>query len=156
MTRITDIEERVGVWTKGCVAGGFGLNSGYYTGRGPSTSDINTKVLEGIYDGLKAEVSPQAAHNFVRLVDGLKDMSATLFILAFERFYRNGCKVIDTRQDPKDRDDIRTYGTEAEAQDFTVFARNFTRDAESQESIEQQSAVLKREFLLNHHHEVAA
>jgi plasmid maintenance system killer protein len=53
---------------------------GYYSGRGATLTDLNGEILEGIYKGIKKEFGEKAAKNFVKMVDGIKVISATTFL----------------------------------------------------------------------------
>lgn len=144
----------VGEWTKGKIPGGFCFDSGYYAGRPPSTSDINTAVLEGFYDGLKKKAGEEAAANFVRFVNALQDMSASSFIVAFEAFFRSGCKVIDIKQRKSDRTRITEHGGAAESQAFAVMANALAGRHRSEEEICELSIRVKQEFITKHRKEI--
>ncbi len=52
----------------------------YYSGRGATTSDLDGTKLEGIYQGIKSKFGEKAAESYVKMVDGMKVMSATAFL----------------------------------------------------------------------------
>ncbi len=52
----------------------------YYSGRGATLSDLNSKILEGIYLGIEKQFGDNAAENYVKMVDGIKVLSATTFL----------------------------------------------------------------------------
>src|SRR3989338_1280027 len=78
-----DLKSAVNRWTRSKL----NFRSSYYTGRGPTSGDLNSVMLEGIYKGIKNEVGEQEATNFVNFVDNLKNMSASAFIQAFQQFF---------------------------------------------------------------------
>jgi hypothetical protein len=63
-----------------------------YTDRGPTTTDLDSSILECIYSGLQKDVGRIEATNFAKFVANLNDLSASAFIQAFERFWYSGCK----------------------------------------------------------------
>lgn len=64
----------------------------YYSGRGATTSDLNSDILEKIYTLVKRHHGDDAARNFVQMVHDLPSLPATTFILAFEGLAYNGWK----------------------------------------------------------------
>ena len=64
----------------------------YYSGRGATMSDLNGKILEGIYSDIKKEAGEMAAKNFVKMVADIKVLSATTFLeelyMLFERNWK--------------------------------------------------------------------
>jgi hypothetical protein len=52
----------------------------YYSGRGAIMCDLNGKILEGIYQGIKKEFGENSAKNFVKMVEDIKVLSATTFL----------------------------------------------------------------------------
>ena len=62
----------------------------YYSGRGANTGDLNSKMLEGIYQGILKEFGKSAANNYVKMVADIKVLSATTFLQElYELFYKN-------------------------------------------------------------------
>jgi hypothetical protein len=63
----------------------------YYSGRGNTTTDLNSELLEKIYTGVKTENGDAAAKAFVNLVGQMQtDASATTFLTAFQRLDNAG------------------------------------------------------------------
>ena len=52
----------------------------YYSGRGATISDLNEKILFGIHKDLKKEFGESAGNGFVKMVNGIKVLSATAFL----------------------------------------------------------------------------
>lgn len=53
---------------------------GYYSGRGATTSDLNSDLLNKIADGIKKEYGDQAHDSFVKMVWDTPSLSATAFL----------------------------------------------------------------------------
>lgn len=62
----------------------------YYSGRGATISDLNSKLLEGIYQGILKEIGPGAADQFVLMVEDLDRVSATYFLNSLYALEANG------------------------------------------------------------------
>jgi len=139
--RTIDNESAVSVWTNLR----FCLNSGFYAGRPPSTEDLNSRILEMIYQGLKKDVSQDAATNFVRLVNGLSDLSASAFIVAFRSFLLGGCSQINVRQSKKDRSEI-----DNKDQAFAVIAQALKCPIPDESEIQRASLEIKEPFISQH------
>ena len=133
----------VNTYARGTAPGGFHMDPEHYAGRPPSSSDIATATLEGIYTGLQAERSPQAATNFVRMVNLLEDLSASSFIVALRRFWSTDCNEIRIPQPEEDH-----IGNEAGA--FHVLATRLTEGRRSASTTRTLSERLKRDFIRNH------
>jgi len=84
-----DLRSAVGEWTKHK----FNFRSSFYTGRGSNSGDLDSSILEMIYQGLKRDVGVLEAANFAKFVNHLTDLSASAFIQAFEQFWATGCGV---------------------------------------------------------------
>lgn len=65
------------------------LTPSYYSGRGATLSDVNSKILAGIWKGIKKEFGKEAAKNFVKMVKGIQVFSATTFINETISLYHN-------------------------------------------------------------------
>lgn len=63
----------------------------YYSGRGAITSDLNSKLLEMVCRGVKAEYGDEAAANFVQFVYDHGKLSATAFLTDFYSFVSREC-----------------------------------------------------------------
>lgn len=62
----------------------------YYSGRGATTSDLNEQILFGIHKDLKNEFGEDAGNGFVKMIDGIKVLSATAFLNGlYELYYNN-------------------------------------------------------------------
>lgn len=62
----------------------------YYSGRGATLSDLDSKILQGIYLGIEKEFGLKAAKNYVKMVVGIKVLSATTFLNElYSLFYNN-------------------------------------------------------------------
>lgn len=146
-----DIKSAVPRWCKDQ----FILRASFYTGRGVNSGDLNSKYLERIYQGIKAEICEAAAINFARFVNHLKDLTASAFIQAFEEFWHNGCKDIDFRQRKGTGYEI-TGRSDAEkmAEGFVLIASAFGGSKATVEEIESQSRNIKAEFVREHKKEI--
>jgi hypothetical protein len=63
----------------------------FYSGRGATTSDLNSSLLELIYAGVKQEAGDEAAANFVQFVCDFDKLAATTFLNEFYAFCDCGC-----------------------------------------------------------------
>lgn len=88
----------------------FLMRSGYYAGRGPNSGDLNSKILESIYQGIKEDIGQEEASNFVRFVNQLDDLSASAFIVAFEQFAAQDGRVVSIEQRAGDGMRLDTHG----------------------------------------------
>jgi hypothetical protein len=62
----------------------------YYSGRGAILDDLDGMILEGIYQGILKEFGEKPANSFIKMVDDIKVLSATTFLLElYELFNRN-------------------------------------------------------------------
>ena len=61
----------------------FLFRGSYYSGRGAITSDLNSPLLEQIFDGILKDVGQDEADNFYMMVAEMQKLSATGFINAF-------------------------------------------------------------------------
>lgn len=62
----------------------------YYEGHGNNLRDLNSQILELVYQGVLAEKGATAAKAFVNMVKNLKDTSASQFLNEFYRMERKG------------------------------------------------------------------
>lgn len=147
--RSNTLEQKVADWTNGC----FCLNSGYYAGRGPTSSDLNSHILEMLYQGIKKDLGERQAANFVWFTAHLKDLSASSFIVAFERFFASKCELFEVPQRKEDRTRITAHGPVALEQAFAVMAGALAGGKRSEEEIVRLSSELKRDFLALRHEE---
>jgi hypothetical protein len=141
-----DVYSAVGRWTKGQ----FLFRSSYYTGRGVSSSDLNSAMLEGFYQGIKTEVGVQEAANFVKFVDSLNDLSASAFIQAFGSFWHSECKITAFAQGDRDGDRLTGNGDELFAESLALMAGALGGRRASPMEIQAASCRIKQEFLMTH------
>ncbi|MGB4056517.1 MAG: hypothetical protein WBK77_00335 [Alphaproteobacteria bacterium] len=65
----------------------------YYAGRGNNHGDLNSDLIEMVYDGIQTEVGSDAAKAFVNMVSRMTDdASATTFLVSLYRLERNDWK----------------------------------------------------------------
>lgn len=77
----------------------------FYSGRGNRNSDLNSKLLELIYSGVKIEHGDEAAQSFVQMVEAMtEDASATTFLLSFYELEQVGWE-FSSLQPPKNSAD---------------------------------------------------
>jgi len=69
---------------------GVGTRKSYYAGRGAKLADLNGKNLIRAYKILRDEVSQEAADQFTKTVNAIRELSACNFIDAMRRLYANG------------------------------------------------------------------
>jgi hypothetical protein len=150
MQTTIDISSAVRQWCKG----GFILRSSFYSGRGVNLGDLNSKFLEMIYQGLKSEVSQEAAKNFVKFVNNLKDLTASGFIIAFERFWDSECQNTNTSLPSGLGNQISGRGDERFAEGFALIGQIFGGGLSSPEKIERESHSVKDQFLRQHKEEI--
>lgn len=62
----------------------------YFSGRGATLSDLDSKILEGIYQAILKEYGELAGKGFISMVDGIEVMSATTFIQELYKLYYSG------------------------------------------------------------------
>ena len=82
----------------------------YYSGRGAIRGDLNSELLEMIYDGVKAEAGDEAAAAFVQFVYDFDKLSATAFLAEFYRFCDRGCVNIPRKHNALDELDVGPAG----------------------------------------------
>jgi hypothetical protein len=70
----------------------------FYSGRGAIMSDLNGKILEGIYQGILKEFGEKPAKNFLKMVADIKVLSATTFLEELYMLYGNGWKYTKKRK----------------------------------------------------------
>ena len=82
----------------------------YYSGRGATRSDLDSGILEGIYQGIVKRFGKRAGNNYVKMVADIKVLSATTFLqelyqLQYNNWkYRNKEKHGDGISVPKNKD----------------------------------------------------
>lgn len=142
-------ESVVSGWTRN-----FVWDSGYYAGRGPSKTDLNSEILEAIYRGIRQDISEVAAINFVRFVNNLVDLSASSFIVAFERFHYSDYETIDVPQRKEDRARLTGRGHALQAQALAVFAGALFGRPRDEAMTLQDSNFIKEDFIRAHRDEI--
>lgn len=75
-------------YTKGRMSG----RPEYYSGRGAILSDLNSELLEAIFQGIKKEIGDDAAESFVGMVASIDRLSATFFLNSLYALEANGWK----------------------------------------------------------------
>ena len=63
---------------------------GYYSGRGATLSDLNSKLLNQIADAIKKEYGDSAHDNYVKMVWAMPSLSATAFLTNLYALERAG------------------------------------------------------------------
>lgn len=74
----------------------------FYSGRGATLMDLNSGILEMIYQGINNEYGEEAANNYVKMVDGIKVMSATTFLNELYNLKNCGWKYVSTEDNLPD------------------------------------------------------
>jgi hypothetical protein len=64
----------------------------FYSGRGATTSDLNSQHLEDIHANILKLHGPKAAAQFVKMVADIPVLSATDFLIALQNLDRSGWK----------------------------------------------------------------
>ena len=150
MRKDIEIREAVHRWTRGHLR----LRSSFYTGRGVNLGDLNSIYLEEIYQGLQSEVGPKAATNFVRLVNNLKDLTASGFIQAFEHFWYSGCESTAPTIPAGAGNHLSGHGEARIGEAFALLGATLSGSISSPEVIEARSVAVKDLFLRRHKREI--
>jgi hypothetical protein len=77
---------------------GMSTRPEYYSGRGATLSDLNSQILQGIYDGISKEFGEDADENYVKMVADIKVLSATTFLQELYNLERNGWKYTEKQK----------------------------------------------------------
>lgn len=64
----------------------------FYSGRGATLSDLNSEILEKIYQEINHEYGEEASNNFVQMVSEIPKLSATDFLLTLYGLEANNWK----------------------------------------------------------------
>lgn len=150
MKTAIDIRSAMSLWCKGQ----FNFRASFYTGRGVNLGDLNSRYLEMIYQGLKAEVGQEEATNFVRFVNNLRDLIASGFIQAFEYFWGSGCQEVNVSAEPGLGNQMSSRGDNRFAEGFAMIAMALGGGLQSPKEIESQSVSVKRDFIHAHRAEI--
>lgn len=137
----------------GWTGGRLSHRSGFYAGRGVKRCDLNESHLQLIFDGIKKDFSPEHAALFLDFVEGLEDMSATAFLVAFEYFFATGCSEPKKyKQRPGDQYQVSGHGEqrdiEAQCAVFEALGRS-SRSSNSDELEKMEGNGIKFAFLTN-------
>jgi len=71
----------------------------FYSGRGATLADLNSDILAGIHKGIKKEFGKKAAKNFVKMVAGIKVLSATTFLNELYSLHNHDWEYVEKEQD---------------------------------------------------------
>ena len=145
---MSDLENLVRGWTSS--GRQLIMNPGYYVGRPPTTSDIDTRTLEGIYQGIKATKGDAAAKKFVRFVNKLDDLSATNFVLTFQKFWEGGCKEIDIELSKATRSDV----VSSREQSFAQLATALAGRKKAIGDLKREHVAIKKDFIAQRVNEI--
>lgn len=77
-----------------------------YSGRGATTGDLNSEILEKIHGRLKRGWGDKVAANFVQFIYDFDKLSATAFLNAFYQFCANGGEYETRPQTAADHIDV--------------------------------------------------
>jgi hypothetical protein len=109
------------------------------------------------YSCLKKDVGILTAQYFVRFVNKLRDLSASSFIVAFEKFWASGCTSICVTQHNADRNQLSGRGQALQGEAFGLLMEVLSgKGAMDEESIVSASNRIKRSFIQNHRSEIPA
>lgn len=133
-------------WTQGKLV----MDSGVYAHRPPTQSDLNSEMLEAIYRGLKQDHNDIAARNFVRLVNKLEDLSASVFIVTLERFWASRCKQTDIVVSNK----VHNNSVRNKVQAFEQLANALTGKTLGERQKKNLSEGIKSDFIKAHREEI--
>lgn len=73
-------------YTDLCRNAGMCPSPSYYSGRGATMSDLDSNILEKMYQLIETHVGKDNADQFVRMVASIKVLSATDFLITLEGF----------------------------------------------------------------------
>jgi hypothetical protein len=71
---------------------GMSARPEFYSGRGATRSDLNSTILQKIYDGVSREHGKDAGDNFAQMVADIPKLSATDFLITLYRLEGNEWK----------------------------------------------------------------
>lgn len=102
-----NVAEVVDIWTGGQLV----MDADFYSGQHLGEPYVDVEILEMIHVGLKANVHPDAARNFVCLIDCLPLLRASAFVAAFQSFWENGCQsaTIEVRFDSSPQTETASF-----------------------------------------------
>lgn len=113
------------------------------------TCDLNSDMLEDLWKGISENIGDEAARNFVLMVENLKDMSATAFLVSFQHYWHNKWRWDDRKQQPGDGVTLSGRGEElyTEGMFAVMSALSDKRDSQVRD---YQSDEIRRPFLRRH------
>ena len=122
----------------------------YYSGRGPNRGDCGPDHLKRLHDGLKTYFGDDHAEAFARMVASQNDLSATSFLIAFQKFWYGGCQWGDIKPETNPNFEITSRWEDNPAQAMgegfaTIMSSMFDTRSEGARSWESDS--IKSEFL---------
>jgi hypothetical protein len=68
---------------------GMSSSPSYYSGRGATMSDLDSKILQGIHDMIVEQRGKEAGKHFVNMVSDIEELSATDFLTLLYKLERN-------------------------------------------------------------------
>ncbi|HEY4482637.1 MAG TPA: hypothetical protein VI953_00480 [Candidatus Paceibacterota bacterium] len=143
-------DKMVSKWCKGR----FILVSGFYAGRPPSEGDLDSRILQSFYVGIRNDIGEEEARNFVRFVNNLNDLSASSFIVAFQRFWWGGMRTVSVEQRKEDRFELSGRGNALAIEGMgAIFSAMFDKSTPAENS--STSRRIKRPFIQAHLEELA-
>jgi hypothetical protein len=140
-----DFDAAVRKWSNGRLC----PRPGYYAGRGPLTCDLNSDMLEDLWKGIQENIGAEAARNFVMMVENLKDMSATAFLVSFQHYWHNKWRWDDRKQQPGDGSTLSGRGEELYIEGMCA-VMSALADKRDTQARDWQSDEIKRSFLVRH------
>lgn len=144
-----DLRELNHQWTNG----GFVMRSGFYAGRSVSYGDLNSTILEQHYQGILKELGEVAATNYIRFVNKLQDLSASAYIVAFERFWASDCMEVEVSQRPADRNALSGRDDALFAEGLWAMA-SMLNNHHSEPEVKMMSLAVKSDFILKHRNQI--
>lgn len=77
---------------------GMSTRPEYYSGRGATRSDLDSGILEKIYQGILKEYGKRAANYYLKMVADIKVLSATTFLQELYMLFGNNWKYIKKKK----------------------------------------------------------
>jgi hypothetical protein len=118
----------------------------FYSARGATTTDLNSKLLEKFYNGIKRNIGKDAGKEFVKMVADIPKLSMTDFLLTLYELERNNWKW--DRGMLGNANGIYLSGSSDEARDATSFAT--IAGVMSGMSSRDETPYIRGQFLRNH------
>jgi hypothetical protein len=73
-----------------CTEGKLSSRPDFYSGRGANLGDLNSEIIDLIYQGFITHFNQQKADEYVKFVANIKCASATSFLINLRIFYETG------------------------------------------------------------------